>query len=41
MTLSLPALEEAAATLRRLDWKLRDVVVVPVAALPDDVELSR
>ena len=41
VTLSLSALGEAAATLRRLDWKLRDVVVVPVAALPDDVELSR
>lgn len=36
-TLSLPALHEAATTLRQLDWKLRDVVVAPVRDLPDDV----
>ena len=37
-TLSLPALDEAAAILQQLDWKLRDVVVVPVTTLPDDVK---
>ena len=34
---SLAALDEAAAVLRQLDWKLRDVVIAPVAALPRDV----
>jgi cation diffusion facilitator family transporter len=38
---SLRVLEEAADALRRLDWKLRDIVVVPVRSLPDDVEGSR
>ena len=38
---SLAALEEAAAALRALDWKLRDVIVVPVATLPDDVDSDR
>ena len=35
---SLLALEHAAAVLRRLDWKLRDVVVIPVRNLPVDIE---
>nr|WP_294693277.1 cation transporter [uncultured Friedmanniella sp.] len=34
---SLAALDEAATVLRQLDWKLRDVVVAPVATLPKDV----
>jgi divalent metal cation (Fe/Co/Zn/Cd) transporter len=38
---SVAALEEAAAAVRALDWKLRDVIVVPVATLPDDVESQR
>jgi cation diffusion facilitator family transporter len=39
--LSLHALGEATTAVRQLDWKFRDVVVVPVRALPDDVEPHR
>ncbi|MFP5283749.1 MAG: cation transporter [Actinomycetes bacterium] len=35
---SLRRLEDARAALLELDWKLRDVVVVPVAELPEDVK---
>lgn len=35
--LSVARLEEARTELMALDWKLRDVVLVPVAKLPEDV----
>ena len=35
--LSLTKLDEARAELTALDWKLRDVVLVPVTQLPQDV----
>jgi divalent metal cation (Fe/Co/Zn/Cd) transporter len=31
-------LEEARGAIARLDWKVQDVVVIPVATLPDEAE---
>lgn len=36
----LEDLEKAAASVRGLDWKLRDVVVIPVNELPDNLDTS-
>lgn len=35
---SIDDLEEARSAVARLDWKMQDVVIVPVRSLPDEVE---
>jgi hypothetical protein len=37
----LDRLEAARQGIAALDWKVQDVVVIPVATLPDETEGSR